>query len=371
MGQPPRTDDSEGIALLSRAQALALIERACDRVLDSSSYFAALADRPGLHRAIQKSIDDLRHAGINPAEIKAASFEDARKAADLAKILEAYDEEMRAGGYVDWFGVLARATVMLEEGPESQGILRSRPPSPLAQDDKGAQDDRVRPWAKDAIWPCASRKTQAQRLRRRRGNARLSIGPARSLRSQPRRPRLRLPRIDRVDRPSRRGVVDSRLDRTQCAGPFVARLRGLRARHVERRCQRLKIDYAELGHLVGDEVDLSLHARKSRWEVLLQQVVTLAGPPARAHRARFELHQLFRPQLVEQFVQTKRIRAVQIQRERRLQRDAGQLHEEVGALLQGGRDWGQTLEVRCDEAYSSAADTGLRCRISTVRRIIS
>src|SRR6187549_420475 len=36
----------EGITVLSRAQALAIIERVCDRVLGNTSYFANLADRP-------------------------------------------------------------------------------------------------------------------------------------------------------------------------------------------------------------------------------------------------------------------------------------------------------------------------------------
>ncbi|MEO6487232.1 MAG: PD-(D/E)XK nuclease family protein [Thermoanaerobaculia bacterium] len=118
---------AEGVTVLSRAQALALIERACDRVLGESSYFAELADRPGLHRAIQKSIDDLRHAGITPGEMRTGDFEDARKAGDLARILGAYDEEMARAKYIDRFGVLQRATSMLEDGAP-------------------------RPWPDDALW---------------------------------------------------------------------------------------------------------------------------------------------------------------------------------------------------------------------------
>lgn len=64
---------ADAVAQSGTPQALALIERACDQVLDSSSYFAALADRPGLHRAIQTSIDDLRHAGIDPSKIASAA----------------------------------------------------------------------------------------------------------------------------------------------------------------------------------------------------------------------------------------------------------------------------------------------------------
>ena len=117
----------EGVTVLSRAQALALIERACDRVLDESSYFAALADRPGLHRAIQKSIDDLRHATIDLSKITIPAFEDSGKAADIVHILGEYENEMRRRRYIDRFGVLSRAIAMLERGA-------------------------ARPGAKDAIW---------------------------------------------------------------------------------------------------------------------------------------------------------------------------------------------------------------------------
>jgi hypothetical protein len=117
----------ERLTVLSRAQALALIERVCDRVLDDASYFAVIAGRPGLHRAIQKSIDDLRHAAVDPARISTPAFEDRRKAADIVRILEAYQQEMREGRFIDRFGVLARAISMLDSGA-------------------------ARPWTRDSIW---------------------------------------------------------------------------------------------------------------------------------------------------------------------------------------------------------------------------
>jgi ATP-dependent helicase/nuclease subunit B len=104
----------EGWTVLSRAQALAILERACDRVLDDASYFAELRGRPGLYRAIQKSIDDLRHAGLR--ELPASAFEDPRKARDLSRILGAYDEELAERKFVDRFGVLARALRLAESG---------------------------------------------------------------------------------------------------------------------------------------------------------------------------------------------------------------------------------------------------------------
>ena len=87
----------EGLTVLSRAQALALIEEACDEALDQSSYFAALKDRPGLHRAVQRSIDDLRHAGVDPSSLTLAAFDDGRKAEDLRAILAAYQKKLVSG----------------------------------------------------------------------------------------------------------------------------------------------------------------------------------------------------------------------------------------------------------------------------------
>ncbi len=112
---------AHGMTTLSRAQALALVGRACDRALDGSSYFAALADRPGLHRAIQKTMDDLRHAAVDLSAVPATAFEDPRKALDLSRILAAYEEELITAKAVDRFGVTARAVTMLEGGAAHRG----------------------------------------------------------------------------------------------------------------------------------------------------------------------------------------------------------------------------------------------------------
>jgi RecB family exonuclease len=106
----------EGLTVLSRAQALSLVERACDRALGDSSYFSAIADRPGFHRAMQRSLDDLRFAGLSAVELKRGTFEETRKGSDLARILRAYEEELTAGRFTDRCGVLERAIELLGEG---------------------------------------------------------------------------------------------------------------------------------------------------------------------------------------------------------------------------------------------------------------
>ncbi len=119
---------AEGITLLSRAQSLALVEMACAGVAgERLAYFGELADRPGLHRAIQRSIDDLRLAGATAETLRSDAFEDSRKADDLRCVLQGYEQALADGKFIDRAGVILRAVRELEQGAR-------------------------RPWPKDAIW---------------------------------------------------------------------------------------------------------------------------------------------------------------------------------------------------------------------------
>ncbi len=120
----------EGSKLLSRAQALALIEQSCSEILDDSSYFGALRDRPGFHRAIQNAFDELRAAGLAPGALPAGAFADPRKPRELRRILESYEEALRLGKWIDRAGVLRRATQLAEAaGPGGRAFLYLLPES--------------------------------------------------------------------------------------------------------------------------------------------------------------------------------------------------------------------------------------------------
>jgi hypothetical protein len=71
---------AEGYSTLSRAQLLALVEDACDDALEPDSYFGALRERPGLHRALQATLNEIRRAGLTPEQLPPDAFEDPRKA---------------------------------------------------------------------------------------------------------------------------------------------------------------------------------------------------------------------------------------------------------------------------------------------------
>ena len=113
----------DGLRLLSRAQALALVEQACAQALGARSYFGALRGRTGLHRAMQRTLDELRAAGIGPTRLPATAFTDRRKASELRKVLAGYSKALENDRFVDSLGVLARAAAAEPRGETSSLFL--------------------------------------------------------------------------------------------------------------------------------------------------------------------------------------------------------------------------------------------------------
>jgi RecB family exonuclease len=104
-----------GCKTLSRAQLLALVEDACDQVLEPSSYFGALRERPGLHRALQATLNEIRRAGLTPEQLPSEALEDPRKAREMKAIGRSYRDALEAGRFADPLDVLVAATRMLAE----------------------------------------------------------------------------------------------------------------------------------------------------------------------------------------------------------------------------------------------------------------
>jgi len=69
--------------------------------------FAAISDRPGLPRALSRTLDELRMAGVRPAELEDA---------DVAAILAAYEAELGRAKVVDRAEVLRLASVAAASG---------------------------------------------------------------------------------------------------------------------------------------------------------------------------------------------------------------------------------------------------------------
>ncbi len=107
---------AEGKRLLSRAQLLAVVESACDEVLGPESYFGALRRSVGLHRALHRTLDELRRARVTPSELGSAAFDDRRKGAELAALAKAYEAILARLGAADAAEVLQRATAACAGG---------------------------------------------------------------------------------------------------------------------------------------------------------------------------------------------------------------------------------------------------------------
>jgi hypothetical protein len=107
----------EGRTLLSRVQALALVEQACSEALTPSSYFGGLRDRPGLHRAIQSTFDDLREAKVSPESLPPGAFGDPKKLADVRAVLRRYESALAEGRFADRADVLRRAVEQTRKVP--------------------------------------------------------------------------------------------------------------------------------------------------------------------------------------------------------------------------------------------------------------
>src|SRR5512143_1356700 len=119
---------ADGRRLLSRAQLLAVVESACDEVLKPDSYFGRLRERVGLHRALHRTLDELRRAGIAPEALPAEAFEDTRKARELAALAQAFGTTLEKIGAADAAEVFDRAArACAERGshiPASARVLR-------------------------------------------------------------------------------------------------------------------------------------------------------------------------------------------------------------------------------------------------------
>ncbi len=111
----------DGLRLLSRAQALALVEQACGEFLRPGGYFAALRDRPGFHRALQRTFEELRGAGIPAADLPVEAFTDRRKREELRGILARYEAALAAARWVDRAEVLRRALEAARAGRRPPG----------------------------------------------------------------------------------------------------------------------------------------------------------------------------------------------------------------------------------------------------------
>jgi CRISPR/Cas system-associated exonuclease Cas4 (RecB family) len=100
-----------------------MLEALCARVVhtlraaDALGRFAPIADRPGLPRALARTLDELRMARVDLAEL-------ASHAPDVTRILEAYQRELRASAVIDRAALFDRATeCVARESPPHEVLV--------------------------------------------------------------------------------------------------------------------------------------------------------------------------------------------------------------------------------------------------------
>jgi hypothetical protein len=98
-------------------EELALLDAAIDRVLAGErGTLAELAEGPGLRQAVGNSVRALRLAGIGATALERARFRDEDKRAQIARILDTYEQSLRAAKLVDAAALLARAAAAFAVG---------------------------------------------------------------------------------------------------------------------------------------------------------------------------------------------------------------------------------------------------------------
>jgi hypothetical protein len=100
-------------AVLGGAAARLLVAAAWQRVVAAGGYLAATAMTPRLLALAERTLLDLRLAGLRPEDVAADRFEPESKGRDLRALLAAYERELAERGYLDIADVMRMAAAAL------------------------------------------------------------------------------------------------------------------------------------------------------------------------------------------------------------------------------------------------------------------
>jgi RecB family exonuclease len=109
---------ARGLAASSSLGALALATRVASE-LPRDSFFAPILDAPGFPTALERTLRELRLAGVSPHQLEGLD----RGGADLARALDGFVRGQRDAGVADPAEVLAVATEVVQNGGEVAPLL--------------------------------------------------------------------------------------------------------------------------------------------------------------------------------------------------------------------------------------------------------
>ena len=115
---------ANGVTLVSPSGGSFLLARILHRLPPASlAYFSQLESSAGFIDSIFETINDIRLADIDAAEIGSMRLEVAAKGQDLRTLLQAYSHELQANRLIDRAELLRMATVLLRRGPAPTILL--------------------------------------------------------------------------------------------------------------------------------------------------------------------------------------------------------------------------------------------------------
>lgn len=108
------------LAFAGGATHQAVVARALFEVLDELSYFGAVAETPGFTRVLAKTLEELRHHGVTPAQLRALNV---LRTTELARLLEAYEAALSDEALVDRAELLVAAAEACQGPPRFAAAL--------------------------------------------------------------------------------------------------------------------------------------------------------------------------------------------------------------------------------------------------------
>lgn len=108
------------VAFAGGATHQAVVARALYEVLDELSYFRAVAETPGFTRVLAQTLEELRHHGVSPAELRSLAVV---RTTELARLLEAYEAALSDEALVDRAELLLAAAEVCQGPPRVAAAL--------------------------------------------------------------------------------------------------------------------------------------------------------------------------------------------------------------------------------------------------------
>ena len=113
------------VVVASPAVRRLVVAAAWQRVMKDDGYLGSARPTPGLLELAERSLLDLRLAGLGPDDLDGARFEQATKGAELRDLLAAYQAELEKRDLIDHADAARRAVETLREtGPPDIVVIR-------------------------------------------------------------------------------------------------------------------------------------------------------------------------------------------------------------------------------------------------------